>query len=303
MRPNSRSYRLAGLTVRVEADLAITDATFRPHLRLFEHPTAAPADLLIRHHFEPPGWKSVDLGERVYRRPPWAVFRRGDTWIYQGLLPPPREREPWVLCVIDHGHSRADIYHADSRIFAAGGAESLSLLPTDQIVLGRTLADHQAFYLHAGGLVIDGQGFVFAGHSGAGKSTLAKMLKGKGTELLCDDRVVVRRWPDGFRVHGTWSRGEVPDVSAGEGPLRRVFLLKKATASRIVPLDDPRQGLRQLLPLVIRPLITADWWEKILAVAGEMVADVPVCRLEFDRTGDAKELLRAYANEVLGAPR
>ena len=61
---------------------------------------------------------------------------------------------------------------------------------------------------------------LFVGHSEAGKSTIVKMLKGQA-KILCDDRIIVRKWPEGFRIHGTWGHGEVPDVSPDSAPLER----------------------------------------------------------------------------------
>jgi hypothetical protein len=64
----------------------------------------------------------------------------------------------------------------------------------------------QGFWAHAAGFVMDSKGLLFVGHSDAGKSTMMKMLRSQG-EMLCDDRIIVRRWQDGFRIHGTWSHG------------------------------------------------------------------------------------------------
>ena len=82
-------------------------------------------------------------------------------------------------------------------------------------------------------VILNGQGLIFVGHSEAGKSTTAAMLKNVGVgaglvpalegdhkgsplqvEILCDDRNIVRRWEEGWRVHGTWSHGDVPEVSS-----------------------------------------------------------------------------------------
>ena len=144
-------------------------------------------------------------------------------------------------------HTLGQIYHEDSRIFSEGNLHSLSLFPTDQIWLAPLLAGHQAFIFHAAGMKIGGQGFLFAGHSSAGKSTTVTLLKGEG-EILCDDRMIVRRWPDGFRIHGTWSHGDVPHVSAAEAPLRAVLFLEKAKTNRLISITDPQEVLTRVLP-------------------------------------------------------
>lgn len=174
--------------------------------------------------------------------------------------------------------------------FRKGGLHSLTLFPTDQILLARLLSDRQACYLHASGLSVGGQGLLFVGHSEAGKSTMATMLRGEG-EILCDDRVIVRRWPEGFRIHGTWSHGDVPHVSAGDAPLRAILLLEKSDTNVLDPVVDRKEIVRRLPLFLIKPLVTADWWEKTLDLVEKIAREVPVYRLRFDRSGRVKDVL------------
>ena len=164
-------------------------------------------------------------------------------------------------------HSEGTIYRR-ADFFERGNLGSLTTFPSDQILLARLLADRQGCYLHASGIIVDGKGLLFVGHSEAGKSTMLKMLRGHG-EILCDDRIIVRRWPDGFRIHGTWSHGELPDVSPASAPLRAILFLEKATTNELIPITDTRERLGGVLSHVIKPLVTADWWEKTLDLAGE----------------------------------
>ncbi len=176
-------------------------------------------------------------------------------------------------------------------LFEKGNLGSLTTFPSDQILLARILADREGCYLHASGIILDGKGLLFVGHSEAGKSTMLKMLRGHG-EILCDDRIIVRRWPEGFRIHGTWSHGELPDVSPSDAPLRAIMFLEKADANELIPIDDTRERLSRLLSCVIKPLATADWWEKTLDLAGKIAAEVPAYRLRFDRSGEVVDLLK-----------
>ena len=96
---------------------------------------------------------------------------------------------------------------------------------------------------------------------------------GERTTILCDDRNIVRRWPrgyaggpPGFYVHGTWSHGDVPDVSSAGAPLRAILFLEQSPTNEIVPLTDRKEVWKRLLATLIRPLVTAEWWEKELDV-------------------------------------
>ncbi len=82
------------------------------------------------------------------------------------------------------------------------------------------------------------------------------------------------------------------DVSAASAPLRAVLFLEKASDNRLVRIEDPREVARRLPLYVVKPLVTADWWEKVLSLVGKLVGEVPAYRLRFDRSGCAVDLLR-----------
>jgi hypothetical protein len=211
--------------------------------------------------------------------------------MYLGISPTPGNPDLHRVAVFDDGHSRWSIYNPNEEGFRRGGLYSLTLFPSDQILLARLLPDRQACFLHAAGMAINGQGLLFVGHSEAGKSTMVTMLREEG-DILCDDRMIVRRWPDRFRVHGSWSHGDVPQVSAADAPLRAILLLEKAGTNHLELLEDRKEIVRRLPFFLIKPVVTADWWEKVLGLVETMAREVPVYRLRFDRSGGVKDVLR-----------
>ena len=283
------SFTIGGVIIRVHADVPIADGTFAAKLQPFRVENAGTDTLDLQHHFTLPVLEAIDPTACVYREPPWAIYRRDGGWLYLGVLPETHEQALFCVARFNEAHTDADIYHPDDRSFREGGIESLSLFPTDQIWLARVLADRQACLLHAAGMDLGGRGFLFLGHSSAGKSTMVTLLRGEGT-ILCDDRMIVRRWPDGWRIHGTWSHGDVPDVSPGPAPLRALLFLEQADENRLIPMA--RAEVARRLPfLVIKPLVTADWWEKTFDTFEHLVAEVPAYRLRFDLTGRVREVL------------
>ena len=293
LRTNRRRFRIAGLTVDVEADLPITDATFEPKFELFRTDVQGPADIVLRHHFSLPDIAGEDLGRQVFRQPPWAIYRKGASWIYLMISPDPGDTTLHRVMVFNDGHTRGRIYSPTDELFRRGGLESLALLPSDQLILARLLPAFGGAFVHAAAVSLKGQGLLFAGPSEAGKSTIVKLIGERG-EVLCDDRVIVRKDPGGFRVHGTWNHGEVGRVSPGSAPLRAVFFLRQAGTNRLERVDDPKAILRDFLPRLVRPLVSADWWERALALAEDVVREVPFYNLWFDKSGAVVETLEEF---------
>jgi hypothetical protein len=314
-----RYYHIAGITIKMVSDLPITDTTFHPKFKCFVADGPGEDIITIRHHFSLPPLTSLDMAEEVYRRPPWVIYRKGPCWIYvvisgdtwepikrlwHRLYPRPRkktngggvmrprlvqERDIHQLAIINR--RTVKIYNKTERPFHRGNIPSLTLFPTDQILLARLLAERGGCYIHASGVVLDGKGFLFVGHSNAGKSTMAMMLKDQA-KILCDDRMIVRRWPDGFKIHGTWSHGDVPDVAANSAPLKAMLFLKQDRENLLIPLDHPQEIIGTLLACVIRPLGTADWWDKTFTLVEAMAREVPCYSLHFNKDGGVTDLLK-----------
>jgi len=283
-----RYFRIAGVTIQVEADLPITDRTFDKKFDSFRVEDRGADTVVLHHHFSLPEVNVADLGRGVYRKPPWAIYRRDGSWVYLGIS---ANSDLHRVAVFNDGHSRGTIYNPDEEWFRRGGLDALTLFPSDQILLARLLPDRQACFLHASGMVVNGQGLLFVGHSGEGKSTMVSMLREEG-EILCDDRAIVRRWPDRFRVHASWSHVAAPKVSAADAPLRAILFLEKTDTNRLERLEDRKAIVRRLPFFLIKPLVTADWWEKVLGLVETMAREVPVYRLQFDRSGGVKDVLK-----------
>ncbi len=295
-----RYYDIAGITIQVDCDLPISDSTYQPKFKLFQKQRPGKDIVHLRIHFGIPDMEGKNLGREIYRKPPWAIFRRHDSWIYLGISAGRSDPVIHRLVAFNKSHDRAEIFMDRPELFLKTTHHSLTFFPTDQILLARLLADRGGFTLHAAGMKIAGAGLLFIGHSTAGKSTTVMLLKDEG-EILCDENMIVRRWKNGFRIHGTWSHGDVAAVSNGQAPLRGLFFLEKARENSLEPFTDKLEVIRRLLPRVLKPLVTADWWEKNLATLEALVREVPAYRMRFDKSGRIKYVIRDWLMKSQGA--
>jgi len=318
---NCRYFQIAGMTICVQSDLDFDTIRFKPELEAFA--VQAPGDdtVTLHHRFELPDLEGQDLGVELYHRAPWLISRQGDTWYYRSL-PEVLGRPYYRFAIFTADHTQATIYSPPSILLERIQVEdwqALSLFPTDQIWLIPLLADRQAVLLHSAAAILNGQGLLFVGHSDAGKSTTMTLLKdaGMGAEILCDDRNIVRKWDEvqdltgfrrtqsgrtlsglhGWRVHGTWSHGDVADVSPASAPLRAILFLEQSPHNQIVPLTDRKEIWKRLLATLIRALVTAEWWHKQLDVLEGIVDEVPCYLMQFDKTGAIVPLLEELTKE------
>jgi hypothetical protein len=308
MNQNSRYYRIADITIKVESDLPINNHTFNEELELFRVDGPGEDTVTIHHHFELPQLQSFDLGTEVYRKTPWAIYQTLNGWLYLGILPDSFDEKLWTVAIFNQDHSSGNIYHNGSETFLNGNLHSLTMFPTDQILVARLLADRQGCYLHSAGAILNGAGMLFVGHSDAGKSTISQMLIDVDAveaasqpplkvEILCDDRNIVLHSGKGWCVYGSWSHGDIPNVSPASAPLRSVCFLEQADENTLIPMADRKEILRRLLACVITPFVTADWWHKTIDLLAIMPGEVPCYLMRFDKSG---EIVKAFSKLNLG---
>lgn len=280
-------FKIAEITIQVSADLPFQSETFSPAIKKFEAQGAGTDNIFIHLSSSVPNRSQLNLGKIVHSKPPLEIYRQRDSWVYLGVSPEVDPNRIYHVSIFNTNHTMGTIYN---NVLTPGvkGLNSLTTFPSDQILLARVLADRQACILHAAGLILNENGILFVGHSDAGKSTIMKMFYGKG-EILGDDRIIVRRWSKGCRVYGTWSHGELQEVSPNSAPLRAIFYLEQAVFNEIIPINNKQEKLGKFLSHVIKPFVTSDWWDKTLDLAGIVVDEVPVYCLRFDKSGKVIE--------------
>jgi radical SAM protein with 4Fe4S-binding SPASM domain len=308
-----RYYRIAEITIQVDSDLPITDATFNQQIELFRVDGPGEDMVSISHHFGLPNLVGRDLGKELYRKTPWAIYHKDSSWIYLGISSNDKpETSVHQIATFNIDHTRSQIYNKYENAFIKGSLHSLTMFPSDQILISRLLIDRNGCCLHSAGAILNGMGILFVGHSESGKSTITKLLIDAGerpshdvvgkesnllklpaqVEILCDDRNIIRKYNDGWRVSGTWSHGEVPVVSPSSAPLRAICFIEKAEKNNLESITDHKEIMHRLLACIIKPFITADWWYKTLNLVEQAVREVPFYILRFQKNVDIMEEMR-----------
>jgi len=288
-------FKIADIVVEVRSDLPFTKNTFHPKFKQFESNGPANEMAVIHHHFSGIPEIQIDMTQRIYFRPPWAIYKKDEKYIYEWI----KAEEPYEnydkKAVVNEEHSHLDIYHDGDgkKKFESGALTSLAMFSTDQIWLSQLLSNRSGGIIHSLGVIIDGNGYLFVGHSDAGKSTMAKMLM-NASVILCDDRNVTRKTEGGYRVYGTWSHGDVPDISPLSAPLKGIFFLEKSDVNKMILPKDNAEVFKILLACLIRPLTTTGWWDRSMDLLTDVLNTTPCRTLKFDKSGGILELLRQF---------
>jgi hypothetical protein len=137
------------------------------------------------------------------------------------------EMHPAAVTILDFSIHRADMF------FNPDSGLQLKHHGIGPAMLAPFLPHFDACLLHASAIVRNGRTAVFLAPDEGGKTTAVR-LSHDGT-ILSDDQVLIRRFPEGYRVSGTpWGLDSNSRVQAALGGF---FLLQKAPAFAMQALD------------------------------------------------------------------
>jgi hypothetical protein len=177
----------------------------------------------------------------------WWISERDDGWtigFWDDHVSAARQR--CLVLAVDRTWSRGTL-HLAPPLTGAGQRPFRLWHPLEQILFTTLLGHAHGAVVHASAIVHGGLGWVFAGTHGAGKSTTAALFAGRDDAVvLSDDRVVVRRVEDGWRVFGTPWAGTVMEASPTSAPLAGIFFLRHGDRTTPIPLAPERAAPRLL---------------------------------------------------------
>jgi hypothetical protein len=153
--------------------------------------------------------------------------------------------------------------------------------PLDGLILYYLAVIHKDIMIHASGINISGNGYLFSGISGKGKTTIAKLSEEFGAKVIHDDRLILTNTRGVYRMFNT------PVYSSDEpldSILNRIFIIDHGNANKMVPLKGA-----SAISLVMANCIQHNWSANIIATlmdsVSTMCGTIPVFRLFFKPDG------------------
>lgn len=149
--------------------------------------------------------------------------------------------------------------------------------PLDGLILYYLTVISRDILMHASGVTFNGKGFMFSGVSGRGKTTIAGIWDKYGAKVIHDDRLVIRKRPEGFIMYNTpVYANDVPTKAV----LDKLFLIDHGTTNDLVKIRDA-----VAVSLVMANCIQHNWGAEIINRLLESVTylceAVPVMKLSF----------------------
>ncbi|MBT3386839.1 MAG: hypothetical protein HN417_02775 [Desulfobacula sp.] len=294
MKTNIKYYKAVGITIKVISDFPFNENTFHPKFKLFEVKGPGRENITIYQHFHLPDLSQyLDSSKKeIYKNAQWHIIQSENYWIYKYTPVYPMDIGHPATAIFNKDHSIIHTYSPgiDEKKYKNGCFEALTLFNSDQILFSKLLCNRKGLILHSNGFDIYGNGILITGESGAGKSTLSQMLKNKGFEILCDDRMFIKKNKE-FYIYGSWCHGTVPDVSPAIAPLKAILFLEKSKNNSIQKIENRSQILQDLITSLVRPFLSGQEWISTLKTLEEIINSTQCYKTKFDLSGEICELI------------
>jgi hypothetical protein len=284
--------RVAGLTIQITAaDALLPLALGRAASRFAVEPGTADADVRVEVSIE--DLAEVAEGDLIFDSGgPWRLYREPSGLLFQ-CLSPPLGAAPYKIAKATHDFSRVQVVMNRS-VFRLGRPIEPLEYPLDELIVTNLLGQGRGLEIHGCGVIdASGDGYLFVGQSGAGKSTMARLWLGEhGTEILSDDRVVLRRESDGFWMYGTPWHGEEPLASPGRALVKGLFLLEQHPTDQLAPLSRGQAAAR-LFAASFPPFHSAPAIDFSLELVASATLRIPCHELRFAPSRSVVDFVRS----------
>ena len=127
----------------------------------------------------------------------WTVYRLGDYILVRTTCPVSKEYKEALLVI------RPEEKSWDIIIDSSSHEIDPLCYPVDGLLLYYLTALNNDIFIHGSGINHKGRGYLFSGMSGKGKTTMAGLFKQAGSEVIHDDRLIIRQKDDTVFMYNT----------------------------------------------------------------------------------------------------
>ena len=226
---------------------------------------------------------SVGKSTKIFQTPDsWSLYNSGDEYFWTGTTVHPEKGFSCIARFHRRPHE-VTIHCGDILVTEEEGTKMLMnpfSYQLDQFLLVYALAEREGALLHACAVELSGKGYVFPGRSGAGKSTISGIFVSRGHSVLSDDRAVVRKIGDAFRVFGTPWSGTAGIAENRSLPLNGIFFIVHGEENKVEKLS-PKEAFERLMPVTSILWYDAKVLPSMLSFCEDLAMNIPAYDLHF----------------------
>lgn len=215
------------------------------------------------------------VGEKIFDSPPiWSLFRNNGTSAIRIFEQMPGFGRTLVL---PKNVKSSNLYFDNP----TGNYCDPFYGPTIELLMVNYLAQKRGVIIHGCGIKQEDRGIIFVGESGAGKTTLANIWSQESdTEILSDDRTIIRRQGNHFVIYGTPWHGEGKFSSPGNAKLEQIFFIQHGRKNSISEATRVR-SVTQFLKCSFPPFWNAEGLKYSMDVFSDLASSVSCRTLSF----------------------
>ena len=203
----------------------------------------------------------------------WRLFKTDHGCLIESVSP--LLHQPRALALVSQDYRTVQAWMLPEMHLGQVGWSPMHLLnPIVEICLLSRLALDGGLLLHAAGLSMQEEGYIFTGASGTGKSTIAAYCAARGALVLSDERLIIRKTADEWRLFGTPWVGSGNYACNQHTALTQLYCISHGKEQHAITRWTPAAVVQELLRQCILPLWDRSALERTLATVTDLAQQV-----------------------------